>query len=154
MSRTRTTPPKLELDVELSLDEGELVDVSLDGIDPDFLESGNIPPAPPVPSFELDVDLPSYDVDESSGVVSWHADGAAHLTPKVPARLAGDAVPRVSMARALISSLPLDHRAGFVLSLVDSASTVDEILDLAGMPPTEAREILIHLARRGVIDLG
>lgn len=154
MSRTRTTPPKLELDIDLSLEDGSLVDVSIDGMDPDFLESGNIPPAPSVPTFELDVELPSYDVDESSGVVSWEVDSSPHATPPAPAAVRGDAVPRIAMSRDKIAQLPLDHRAGFILSLIDASSTVDEILDVSGMPTPEAREILIHLARRGVIDLG
>ncbi len=154
MSRTRTTPPKLELDIELSLDDGTLVDVSSDGIDAALLESGCIPPAPGVPSFEFDVALPSYDVDETSGIVSWAEETGAEATPTAPPALSGAAVPRGAMSRALIAKLPLDHRAGFVLSLVDDASSVDEILDVSGMSVREAREILVHLARRGVIDLG
>lgn len=155
MSRTRTTPPKLELDVDLSLDGAELLDISVDGIDPDFLESGSIPPAPSVPVFELDVDLPSYDVDESSGVVSWNvSEPVAARTSPAPAAIEGTAVPVIVISGANLAALPLDHRAGFILSLVDGASTVDEILDVSGMPATEAREILIHLARRGVIELG
>jgi hypothetical protein len=47
--------------------------------------------------------------------------------------------------------LSLDHRAGFVLSLVDNASTVEELLDISGMPPLDTLRILSELLEQGVI---
>jgi hypothetical protein len=47
--------------------------------------------------------------------------------------------------------LSLDHRAGFVLSLVDNASTVEELLDISGMPPLDTLRILTELLDQGVI---
>lgn len=47
--------------------------------------------------------------------------------------------------------LSLDHRAGFVLSLVDNASTVEELLDISGMPPLDTLRILTELLEQGVI---
>jgi hypothetical protein len=47
--------------------------------------------------------------------------------------------------------LSLDHRAGFILSLVDNASTVEELLDISGMPTLDTLRILTELLEQGVI---
>jgi hypothetical protein len=49
--------------------------------------------------------------------------------------------------------LSVDHRAGFVLSLVDGSATFDEILDRSGMERLEALHILAELLDRGVIGV-
>jgi hypothetical protein len=49
--------------------------------------------------------------------------------------------------------LSLDHRAGFLLSLVDGQSTVDEILDISGMTRLDALKILHDLAEQQVVKL-
>jgi hypothetical protein len=48
---------------------------------------------------------------------------------------------------------PLDHWAGFVLSLVDGAASVDDILDAASMPEHEALHLLCELREQGLIGL-
>jgi hypothetical protein len=50
-----------------------------------------------------------------------------------------------------VTTLALDHREGFLLSLIDGASTVEQILDVCGMPSVEATRILCRLAAEGVI---
>ena len=47
--------------------------------------------------------------------------------------------------------LSLDHRAGFLLSLVDGRSTVDEVLDMSGMSELEALRLLLQLLQQNVI---
>lgn len=49
--------------------------------------------------------------------------------------------------------LSLDHRAGFLLSLVDGQSTLDEVLDISGMPRLDALRILFSLIEERVIAL-
>jgi hypothetical protein len=49
--------------------------------------------------------------------------------------------------------LGLDHRSGFLLSRVDGVSTVEEILDICGMPRLEALKTLADLLERGAIRL-
>src|SRR5690606_31944434 len=49
--------------------------------------------------------------------------------------------------------LSVDHRAGFVLSLIDGTATVEEVLDVAAMPRLEALRILVDLKERGVIGV-
>lgn len=49
--------------------------------------------------------------------------------------------------------LSLDHRAGFLLSLVDGSLTLDEILDVSGMPKLEALRLMFTLFDQHVIRL-
>jgi hypothetical protein len=56
------------------------------------------------------------------------------------------------MSQERVRSLALDHRAGFVLACVDGFSTVEEILDVAGMPELDALRVLVDLFERGVIE--
>jgi hypothetical protein len=49
--------------------------------------------------------------------------------------------------------LGLDHRSGFLLSRVDGVSSVEEILDVCGMPRLEALKTLADLLERGAIRL-
>jgi hypothetical protein len=48
--------------------------------------------------------------------------------------------------------LGLDHRAGFLLSRIDGLSSVEEILDVCGMPRLEALKTLAELIERGAIS--
>ena len=52
-----------------------------------------------------------------------------------------------------LRTLQLDHRAGFVVSLVDGASTVEMLLDVCGMPEDEALRLLTTLAAQGIIAM-
>lgn len=60
-------------------------------------------------------------------------------------------LPMVIMARTEIDCLTIDHRAGFLLSLVDGASTLEAILDVCGMPRLDALRILQELVQRGAV---
>jgi hypothetical protein len=51
-----------------------------------------------------------------------------------------------------VKTLALDHREGFLLSLIDGASSVEQLLDVCGMPPLEATRILCRLAAEGVVS--
>ncbi len=50
-------------------------------------------------------------------------------------------------------ALPLDSRAGVVLSLVDGRCTVEMILDITGLPEDQAIDVLEGLRQLGVIEL-
>jgi hypothetical protein len=68
------------------------------------------------------------------------------------ARLGGPtSVLGLKVAGAEVRWLGLDHRAGFLLSLVDGTTTVDEIVDLSGMPRHEALRLLAELRDGGAI---
>lgn len=60
---------------------------------------------------------------------------------------------RIAVPLTDIRWMTLDHRAGFVLSLVDGASTVDELLDICGMPRLDALRILVELREKGALTI-
>jgi hypothetical protein len=60
-------------------------------------------------------------------------------------------VPMVVVPRTQMRWLSIDHRAGFVLSLVDGSSSVDMILDVCGMPKLDALRILHELVERKIV---
>jgi hypothetical protein len=64
-----------------------------------------------------------------------------------------DRVPVVEVAREQLRWLSIDHRAGFVLSLVDGVSSLEMILDVSGMPPLDALRILFELVQQRIISL-
>ena len=63
-----------------------------------------------------------------------------------------DRVPLVMVARDQMRWLSIDHRAGFVLSLVDGVSSLEMILDVSGMPVLDALRILSELAQQRIIS--
>jgi hypothetical protein len=74
--------------------------------------------------------------------------------PRVaPIALDHKRVPSVALLRDEIERLGLDHRQGFLLSLVDGASTVEMILDICGMPEDEAIATFRDLFARSAIVL-
>lgn len=62
-------------------------------------------------------------------------------------------VPSVTLPTDQIRWLSLDHRAGFMLSLIDGTSSLEEILDICGMPRLDALRIMHALLEQRVISL-
>ncbi|MBI2389466.1 MAG: hypothetical protein HYV09_07700 [Deltaproteobacteria bacterium] len=62
-------------------------------------------------------------------------------------------VPVVAVPAEQLRWLTLDHRSGFLLSHVDGVSTLEEILDISGMPHLEAMRIIYELLQQKVIVL-
>jgi hypothetical protein len=56
-------------------------------------------------------------------------------------------IPVHSMSAAALATQGLDHRAGFLLSRIDGAITIEGLLDIASMPRFEALRILAGLLR-------
>jgi len=76
------------------------------------------------------------------------------LTQMYSARLGAlDQVVGVAIPNDQIRWLSLDHRAGFLLSLVDGTSSVEELLDISGMPRLDALRIFYSLLQEQVISL-
>jgi hypothetical protein len=63
----------------------------------------------------------------------------------------GSQVLRVAMRPDEIQGLSLDHRSGFLISLIDGVATLDEILDMSGMPPLDALRLLYEMREQGVV---
>lgn len=64
-----------------------------------------------------------------------------------------DRVPIVMVARDQLRWLSIDHKAGFVLSLVDGVSNLEMIIDVSGMPELDTLRILSELAQQRIITL-
>lgn len=64
-----------------------------------------------------------------------------------------DAPLRVAVPPDQIRWLSLDHRAGFLLSLIDGRSTIEEVLDICGMPRLDALRLLYMLLEEQVIAI-
>jgi hypothetical protein len=62
-------------------------------------------------------------------------------------------VPTLVAAPEELMRLPLDHRAGFFLSLIDGRSSIGAILDACAMPSDEALKILNALLAQHVVRL-
>ncbi len=83
---------------------------------------------------------------ESAGELSA---AASDIQPVV----ALSAVPWLVVTYEALRKLPLDSRAGFVVSLIDGRCTVEMILDLSGMPEDETIDILRQLLGVGAIEM-
>jgi hypothetical protein len=64
-----------------------------------------------------------------------------------------DRIVTVALGDSQLRWLGLDHRSGFLLSRIDGQSTVDELLDICGMPRLEGLKTLAYLLERGAIKL-
>ena len=64
-----------------------------------------------------------------------------------------DQVPVLAVSPAEFRWLNLDHRAGFLLSLIDGVSTLEDIVDVSAMPQLEALRTLYQLNTQQIITL-
>lgn len=64
-----------------------------------------------------------------------------------------DGVPTLAVSGAALGRLGLDHRAGFVLSLVDGVSDVETLVDASGIPRAEVERIMAELVLSGVVKM-
>jgi hypothetical protein len=86
--------------------------------------------------------------------VSVEADVIDEIGEAYLARLGSGAhIPFTRMTREAALRVPLDHWAGFVLSLVDGRASVDYIIDAASIPEIEALRLLCELREQGIIDV-
>jgi hypothetical protein len=63
------------------------------------------------------------------------------------------AVPHLAMPLEKIPMHELDHRAAFLLSRIDGALTLEDVLDVSGMGRLEAFRHLSRLLLRGILEL-
>jgi hypothetical protein len=78
----------------------------------------------------------------------------SELRAEYLARLGDGAhIPRLLVSPRAVCDLGLDSRAGFVLACIDGASTVDDVLDVCGMPALDALRILFDFRRENIIEL-
>ena len=95
------------------------------------------------------------EVEQSDAEALRYAESCRKvLTQMYAARLGAlDRVVTVAVPADQIRWLSLDHRAGFLLSLVDGISTLEEILDISGMSRLEALRLMYALLEQRVITI-
>lgn len=64
-----------------------------------------------------------------------------------------EGIPHIQLAPDAIVALALDNRSGFLISLIDGIASIDDVLDMSGMPPIEALRLLLELKNEGVIGI-
>lgn len=74
------------------------------------------------------------------------------VTPEAWARTMTGAL-HVRLEGEALKRLPLDHRAGFLLSLMDGSLDIEMLVEVSGMPREEALRIVRDLHDSGVIDV-
>lgn len=62
-------------------------------------------------------------------------------------------VPQLAVPPDQLHWLSLDHRAGFLLSLIDGMSTVEDVLDMSGMSSLEVLRTIFELVQQDVVHL-
>jgi hypothetical protein len=125
----------------------------------------------PDASIAVEIGEQSIDLDDPfGGLIPIEVDPAARHTPALPAPPAPvhaaptgpvaqltltkrQSIPRMLKSMGELSTLKIDHRAGFLLAHVDGMQTLEEILDICAMPPAEALELIANLTTMGVIEL-
>lgn len=111
----------------------------------EYAESGTHP----VSQRLSDRTTPSYDLSEYARAVLSDAE----IEVGEPFEIDRRSVPQLVMSKERIAGLHLDHRQGFLLSLVDGRSTVETLLDVCAMPEELALLSLFELVHRRVIVL-
>jgi hypothetical protein len=64
-----------------------------------------------------------------------------------------EGIPHVILTPDAIQALSLDHRSGFLISLIDGIASIDDVLDMSGMASLEALRLLLELKNEGVIGI-
>jgi hypothetical protein len=109
---------------------------------PDSKKPTSPPPRPEMPT--LPFDLSEYAREATGEPRTDHADSA-----KLDFAL--DRVPALNVSPDQLLGAGLDHKTGFLVSLIDGVSTLEMIVDVAGMPKEEALAALQSLYLRRLI---
>jgi hypothetical protein len=107
------------------------------------LESMRRSSRPPSDSPEVEINVewaPKSELDPEE----LFSDYAADLGPFTR-------IPIVTVPFDELPSLSMDNRMGFLVALIDGASSIQNILDVAGMPQREVLHALVTLRDVGIV---
>jgi hypothetical protein len=62
-------------------------------------------------------------------------------------------IPKILLSPQEVNAADLDHREYFLLSLLDGMTSIENLLDICGMPSEEALALFDGLVRRGIVGL-
>jgi hypothetical protein len=110
-------------------------------------------PAAPVaepPLVDLDVSfntpVPTFVFGQQSGERSLDATYLDALGGPT-------AIPRLAIAPAQLTRLPLGYQAGSLVARIDGESTVDDLIDISGFSRLDTLRILHELVQQGVVTV-
>jgi hypothetical protein len=90
------------------------------------------------------------EMPQSETRIATHPKAGAAITDEAWAhQTIGE--PVVAMSSDQLRRLPLDHRAGFLLSLMDGTMDLEAVLDVSTMPRADALRVVRDLFESGVI---
>jgi hypothetical protein len=98
-----------------------------------------------------DPEEPRLETPQSEVRLATRPSLAAAVTDEAWAG-ATEGVPVVVMAPDLLRRLPLDHRAGYLLSLMDGMTDLETLVTIGPLPREEALRIVRELCECGVVD--
>jgi hypothetical protein len=104
-------------------------------------------------ALQLAQDLLAKDPDDAAAL--RYASNCRDVLSKMYTARLGSLHQRmvVLIASDQIRWLSLDHRAGFLLSLADGHTNIEDVLDMSGMPRMEALRIIVDLVNQKVVAL-
>lgn len=109
------------------------------------------PLSKPAPLFDAETETRRRALGGRSAISVDHIPPSARHVDAV--NLAGRAVPRITKTKPEIAAAPIDHRAGFLLAHIDGKTSVQGLVDIAGMPEDEVHETLERLRRLGIVAI-
>jgi hypothetical protein len=154
-----------------------LVDIGPPSVAPPYsrpfvdLGLGSPSVAPPRSSPVVELDLGDDDDDARTmmrlpGAYNTPSQRPAASAPSVPAppvesldetylrALGGSAgIPRVAVSPDALTQHPLGVQAGFVVSRLDGESTIEDLLDISGLPRLETLRILYELVQDSIVSI-
>ena len=102
------------------------------------------------PDIDVDAEDPVREKDMTRVVPAGTSLGLGSVLGSLTER---QGIPRLLVPLGEVSSLPIDHRAGFLLGFIDGMQTMEEILDVCAMPPSEAIDLIRALVQMKVITI-
>lgn len=91
---------------------------------------------------------------EAKAALHYVAAARAMLVRRYVEKLGGPSrIPRCRLRQTDLVELDLDPREAFVLTLVDNVATVEEIVDMSGLPQLDVLRILLGLCQRELVHV-
>jgi len=113
--------------------------------------SGPPASAPPASAPPASQKLPSRQPRSHRPI---RVDDVGDTAVRIASKAKRGVVPRVVASPKAVAAAPRDPRDAFVLSMVDGRTSLQAIVDMAGIPEEEVMGILDHLCHSGIIALG
>jgi len=126
---------------------------------PNPKERPTIPPSFDVAKFAKDSDARLRSAEPSAEGSLPRSETRLATRPEMGAAITDEAwarsmvgTPVVVMASDELCRLPLDHRAGFLISLMDGTIDLETIIEVSSMPHDDALRVVRDLYEAGIVE--